>query len=151
MTTGHTTRIAPVVKRVVVPVPPERAFHVFTVDIDEWWPLATHSVGLDLARHLTFELSLGGRITEHGDDGPISEWGTITEWDPPHVVAFTWHPGWPPDQATSVAVRFTAVAGGTEVELTHSDWHRRPDGAEARGRYDSGWPYTLEQFAAAAA
>jgi len=47
-------------------------------------------------------------------------------------------------------VRFSAVAGGTEVELVHTGWDRRPDGPEARAGYEGGWEYVLGFFAAAA-
>ena len=47
-------------------------------------------------------------------------------------------------------MRFSAVAGGTEVELVHTGWDRRPDGPEARASYEGGWEYVLGFFAAAA-
>ncbi len=37
--------LAPIVVDLVVPCPPDRAFHYFTHDIGRWWPLATHSLG----------------------------------------------------------------------------------------------------------
>ena len=37
--------IPSIVKEVVVPCAPERAFDLFTARIHSWWPMATHSVG----------------------------------------------------------------------------------------------------------
>jgi uncharacterized protein YndB with AHSA1/START domain len=138
--------LEPLVKTVVVPTTPERAFEAFTAEMAAWWPLATHSVGEDKAADVRLEGAVGGRIVEYDADGPIGYWGTVSDWDPPQTVSFTWHPGSDPKQAGHVTVTFRAVAGGTEVELTHTGWERRPDGAEARQGYDTGWTYVLDFY-----
>ncbi len=138
--------LAAIVKSVVVPVSAERAFEAFTVEMGRWWPLVTHSVGEEKATDVRLEGAVGGRIVEYDADGPIGYWGTISDWDPPKSVSFTWHPGADPKQAGHVTVRFTEVAGGTEVELTHSGWERRPDGAQARKGYLVGWPLVLDFY-----
>ncbi len=135
--------LAPLVKKVVVPVGAERAFEVFTAEMSAWWPLLSHSVGEDKARAVRLEGSVGGRIVEYGDDGEIASWGTVSDWDPPKSVSFTWHPGTDPQQAGHVTVTFTPVGDDTEVELVHSGWERRPDGVRARTGYDTGWDYVL--------
>lgn len=142
--------LAPLVKKVVVPVGPERAFEVFTAEMSQWWPLLTHSVAQDKAREVRLEGAVGGRIVEYGDDGEICSWGTVSDWDPPKSVSFTWHPGTDPQEAGHVTVTFTAVADGTEVVLTHTGWERRPDGVRARANYDTGWDYVLDKYAAGA-
>lgn len=142
--------LAPLVKKVVVPVRPERAFEVFTAEIAAWWPLATHSVAQEKARDLRFEGAVGGRIVEYDADGEVGSWGTVSDWDPPKSVSFTWHPGTDPQQAGHVTVMFTAVDGGTEVELVHTGWERRPDGARARTGYNTGWDYVLGMYVAGA-
>jgi uncharacterized protein YndB with AHSA1/START domain len=151
MTLHEATSLEPLVKKVTVPATPERAFQLFTAEISAWWPLPTHSIGATSARSLTFGAGVGGQIVEYGDDGPLGVWGTVSVWDPPHEVAFSWHPGHEPGIVTQVSVRFTAVAEGTEVALTHTDWHRRPDGAAARAEYDTGWTYVLARYATSAA
>jgi len=138
--------LAPLVKRVVVPVGVERAFEVFTAEMSAWWPLPSHSVGEDTAREVRFEGAVGGRIVEYGDDGELASWGTVSDWDPPKSVSFTWHPGSDPQQAGHVTVTFTPVVGGAEVALVHSGWERRPDGARARTGYDTGWDYVLGHY-----
>ena len=61
----------------------------------------------------------GAAITETLADGTTSVWGTITQWEPPYRVAFTWHAG-------------TAEAEATRVEVTG---------------YDSGWEPVIGRFA----
>jgi uncharacterized protein YndB with AHSA1/START domain len=137
----------PIRKTVTVPVTPPRAFELFTARIGEWWPLATHSVGDGQATSVVFGAGIGGAITESLADGSTSVWGTITGWDPPHGVAFTWHAGTPVTQATSVEVTFTpGEQGSTVVELVHSGWDNRPDGAGARAGYDTGWNPVLGHY-----
>jgi uncharacterized protein YndB with AHSA1/START domain len=147
---GKLTSIEPVRKSVTVPADPVRAFEIFTAHIQDWWPLDTHSVGLGQAVGLAFGEGAGATITETLADGSTTAWGTITGWDPPHRVAFTWHPGQPEAEATSVEVTFAQNgAGSTVVRLAHSGWERRPDGPAAREGYDSGWEPVVGRFAAA--
>jgi uncharacterized protein YndB with AHSA1/START domain len=110
------------VTTVLVQLPPERAFELFTAGMATWWPLATHSVGKLTATDVRLEGAVGGRIVEYGVQGPTGYWGTVSDWDPPLSLSFTWHPGSDPKRAGHVTVRFRPVEAGTEVELTHSPW-----------------------------
>ena len=138
--------ISPLVKTVVVPVGVERAFEAFTAETSAWWPLFSHSVGEAAASEVRMEGAVGGRIVEYGADGELATWGTVSDWDPPTSVGFSWHPGGDPDEAGQVTVTFTATGDGTEVQLVHSGWERRGDGARARLSYDTGWDYVLGKF-----
>lgn len=167
--------LEPLVKTVVVPTAPERAFRLFTEEFGKWWPLATHSVRGEEATDVRLEGAVGGQIVEYDAGGPVGSWGTVSDWDPPHTVSFTWHPGSDPKQAGHVTVRFTATgdgagasgsggsetgsgadgrqsggvsgsSGSTLVELTHTGWERRPDGAQVRENYDTGWDFVLRHF-----
>lgn len=148
--TDSAMTIAPVVKQATVPLSVEEAFAAFTDEIAAWWPLATHSVALDDAIGLTMAPHVGGQIVETAADGSTSVWGTLTAWEPPARVAFTWHPGWPADEATHVEVVFEDEAGHTVVTLTHTGWENRPDGARARENYNPGWDFVLGKYAGAA-
>jgi uncharacterized protein YndB with AHSA1/START domain len=149
---GNLTSVEPVRKSVAVPAAPQRAFELFTAHIKEWWPLGTHSVGIEHAVGVAFGGGVGATIIETLTDGTTSVWGTITQWEPPHRVAFTWHPGTPEAEATRVEVTFTQDGpGSTVVHLVHSGWERRPDGASARESYDSGWEPVITRFAETAA
>lgn len=135
-------------KSVHVPQPPEAAFRLFTDEMGRWWPLATHSVGLDTATSVVVEGHVGGRIVEAYGGGRTAVWGTVLEWDPPRLLRATWHPGSPAEESTEIEVRFTPVDGGTVVELVHTGWDNRPDGRAMRENYDSGWDHVFGLFAA---
>jgi uncharacterized protein YndB with AHSA1/START domain len=145
---GNLTSVEPIRKSVTVPAAPQRAFELFTAHIQEWWPLKTHSVGLQHAAGVAFGEGVGGTIVETLEDGTTSVWGTVTHWEPPHRVAFTWHAGTPEAAATRVEVTFTENGpGSTVVRLVHSGWERRADGASAREGYESGWEPVIGCFA----
>ena len=149
---GELISLEPVRKAVTVPATPEQAFGLFTAHIQDWWPLNTHSVGLEQAVRVAFGAGVGEVIIETLADGATSVWGTVTDWEPPHRVAFTWHAGTPPGEATRVEVTFTAAEpGNTVVRVVHSGWEHRPDGASAREGYDSGWDPVISRFADRAA
>ncbi len=135
--------VQPLVKTVTVGTGLAPTFELFTERIGEWWPLATHSVGGRDAVAVRIGREVGASVVETTADGREHVWGTVTHWEPPVVVAFTWHPGRQAAQATRVAVRFREVADGTEVELTHDGWQGRADGQAARHGYDSGWELVL--------
>ena len=140
----------PIRKSVTVKAPPERAFRRFTAEMAAWWPLASHSVGQRDAETVVMEGCEGGRIVERIRGGRECVWGTITAWEPPHRVAFTWHPGDDPARAQDVEVRFTAEAGGaaTRVELEHSGFERLGALAKRAHRgYPIGWSYVLGRYA----
>jgi uncharacterized protein YndB with AHSA1/START domain len=70
-------------------------------------------------------------------------------WDPPHRLAFTWHPGRPHGPLTEVDVTFQPDDDGTQVLLRHSGWERLGDAAgSARESYDSvgGWTMVVDSF-----
>ena len=107
---------------------------------------------LEDAVGVAFGEGTGGPIIETLADASTSVWGTITEWEPPHRVAFTWHPSRAEAQATLVEVTFTRDSPGhTVVRLVHWGWERRPDGPSAREGYDSGWDPVIGRFAETAA
>jgi uncharacterized protein YndB with AHSA1/START domain len=144
-----TATTAPLVKTVTVPVPPERTFAVFVDELGAWWPLGAFSVGGETST-AAFTRDADGRATrlvETLADGTVTDWGRVTRWDPPHAVAFTWHPGERADAATDVEVTFAPAGEGTDVVLTHSGWSARSDGGGARERYEGGWDLVLAPFA----
>jgi uncharacterized protein YndB with AHSA1/START domain len=149
---SNVTSVEPVRKSVTVPAAPRRAFELFTAHMHQWWPLPTHSVGAEHAVGIVFGAGAGAAIVETMADGTTAVWGTVTRWEPPHRVAFTWHPGAAEAEATRVEVTFTQSGpASTVVRLVHSGWERRPDSASARANYDSGWEPVLGCFEQAAA
>ena len=145
------TGLAPLVKTTTVPQDPPNAFRLFTEHMGEWWPLVTHSVGERDAISVVIGSAVGAQIIETMRSGDTTSWGTITAWEPPNRVAFSWHPGTPEHEATFVEVTFAVAGDGTEVTLTHTGWDNRPDGAAARANYNPGWDFVLGHYTGLAA
>lgn len=144
------TTIPPVEKSIVVPWDPEAAFERFTARIHEWWPLRTHAVEPDRARSCAIEPREGGRIYETLDDGSERPWGTVTVWEPPRRLAFTWHPGRDASTRQEVAIAFLPEEDGTRLELVHTGWERlRERAEETRRQYSPGWDHVLGLYAGA--
>lgn len=138
------TSVPPVRREVLVRGGPEDAFTRFTDDIGRWWPLASHSAS-GVGGTVAFT---GGLLVETGPDGVESVWGEVLDWEPPHRLRLTWHPGQPDGPVTEVEVRFEVAGEGTRVVLVHRGWEALPDPEAARESYDSGWPTVLAAFAA---
>lgn len=142
--------IEPVRKTVTVPAAPAAAFRRFTAELGTWWPLATHSVAGAESESVEMGEGEGGRLVERGA-GREYVWGTVTTWDPPRRVAFTWHPDRDPSSAQEVEVTFEPTDGGTLVKLEHRGWEVLGEEAAAkRADYDQGWDPVLERYARAA-
>jgi len=138
--TPNTDVIPPLHFSILVGQPPASAFQLFTEGMGQWWPLASHSVGMDAAVRCIFEGRLEGEIYEEDADGRKHPWGTVQVWDPPRRVVFTWHPGHDEDTAQEVEVRFISSGDGTRVELEHRGWERLgSEAADTRERYAGGW------------
>lgn len=147
-----TTTIDEVRKRRIVALPLDQAFDLFTTKLATWWPLATHSIAEDDAVDVRFEGRVGGRVVEIARDGTECSWADVLAWDPPHRVALAWHPNPEPVAATIVDVRFTAVDGGTQLDLEHRSFEELgdDDGPAARAGYDEGWDPVLDDFVSTA-
>jgi len=145
----------PIRRSVTVKASPERAFDVFTRQMQTWWPLETHSIraGRDdrPPEELHLELREGGRFYEKTGEEE-HRWGSVLVCDPPHRIVFEWQVN-PARPATEVEVTFEPVEGGTRVELTHRGWEAMGEQAmEVRSSYDSaqGWTAVLGRYAGAA-
>lgn len=145
--TMQATETAPIHKTLLVPLPVEKAFALFTAGLDSWWPYETHSIGGEKVETAVLEERVGGRWYERHSDGEEHEWGTVTAWDPPSRFAVDWQVS-PNVLGSEVEVRFTPEGDETRVELEHRGWEQC--GPEARENYAGGWDYVLGKFAAAA-
>lgn len=117
---------------------PERAFDVFTREVDLWWratPLfrfSSRSPGV-LAFEPPIGPNSGGRFTESFDDGTQFEIGRILEWSPGARLAFTWRQAsFAEGQETEVDVRFDAIGDETRVTVEHRGWDSVPQDHVAR-------------------
>ena len=137
----------PIRREVLVDAGPQAAFEIFTAGLGRWWPLAAGK-GVYCDGTVAFA---GGQIVERAADGREVVWGTVTRWEPPAAVGFTWHPGYAAERASQVEVTFTAAGPQTLVRVTHSGWESFDDPAAMRAEYDKGWPGVLGAYAEHAA
>jgi uncharacterized protein YndB with AHSA1/START domain len=146
----------PVRKSMHVRASAERAFRVFTLEMDSWWP-KTHHIGNSPMKGIVMEGRKGGAIYTEQEDGTPCPWGTVLAWEPPHRFVMAWQvsPEWKyePDLAkcSEVEIRFTPVDNGTTlVELEHRDLQRH-GGAWVKMREmvnaEGGWGGLLAAFA----
>jgi uncharacterized protein YndB with AHSA1/START domain len=143
----------PIRVAVTVAVAPDRAWEVFTSELDRWWPGRTHSIAAGEGAapdRIVLEPGEGGEIYEiHG--GSRRHWARIHTWEPPHRLGYTWRVN-PEKPATEVAVTFTPVDAGTEVAVVHSGWEAYGDqAAEWRSSYAApdGWIAVTAAYLAA--
>jgi uncharacterized protein YndB with AHSA1/START domain/uncharacterized protein YciI len=138
--------VPPIRREVLVDADPALAFEVFTARIGRWWPLEDKSVyGAGASVAFT-----DGQLIERSAGGDTSLWGTVTRWEPPVAVAFTWHPGRGPESASNVEVTFAPADGQTLVTMIHTGWEAFADPAAARAMYDQGWPVVMDRYREAA-
>jgi uncharacterized protein YndB with AHSA1/START domain len=150
-----TVSIAPVRKSVVVKATPQRAFDVFTLHVDRWWPKAK-GIGETPIKQSTIEPFVGGRWYTIFEDGREAVIGHVRVWQPGKQFVVSWeiNSTWKPETrvalASEVDVRFVPEAdGSTRVELEHRDFERMgaAEGETMRAGVDGGWPGMLDLFA----
>ena len=141
--------LSPIVKTIDVRRTSADAFRLFTEEIGNWWPLATHSraqsaKGQEAVR-ATIEPRVGGRIYETLATGEELEWGEVLAYEPGALFRMAWHLGRP--QATEVTVRFEARGDSScRVTLTHAKWEKLGEtAAEMRQGYSGGWVEVFEE------
>jgi len=146
----------PVLKSITVRADPDRAFRIFTREVDSWWP-RTHHIGKSPMKRIEIEARDGGRCYTEQEDGTECDWGTVLVWDPPRRFVMAWQIthewGFEPDLDRSSEVEVTFVptsSGGTRVDLVHRFFSRHGVGADPmRAAVDApnGWPGLLNLFA----
>ena len=146
--TMQATETAPIHKTVLVPLPVEKAFTLFTDGMDTWWPFASHSIGGEKVETAIVEPVEGGRWYERLADGTEHDWGTVTAWDPPTRFAVDWSVS-ENVVGTELELTFTPEGDNTRVELEHRRWEGCAPGS--RANYSEGWDFVLGRFVGAAA
>ena len=148
-------RAATVRQEIAVEAPVDRAFRVFTEQMDKIKPREHNMLGVDIAETV-FEPRAGGRIYDRGTDGSECEWASVIAFEPPDRLVFSWNvsPRWQvetdPARRSEVEVRFIAEGPDrTRVELEHRHLDRHGDGWE--GLRDGvaapdGWPLYLQRY-----
>jgi uncharacterized protein YndB with AHSA1/START domain len=140
----------PIRRSITVSCPPEHAFEVFTEQMASWWPTDRYSLAAETdatVADVVLEPRDGGRMYEIQLDGTEASWGQVLTWRPPSRLVLAWKPNTTPAPPTEVELTFTAVDGGTRVELEHRGWERLgADAAKARAGYASGWPLVFDEL-----
>lgn len=154
MSTSQDTAVR---RSVTVPLPPDRAFALFTSRIGEFWP-TSHSIGTAQQADVVVEPRAGGRWFERGTDGSECDWGRVAEWDPPGRLVLLWQitADWrhDPDFTTEVELTFTATGpASSRLDLVHRNLDRYGHRTQAmRDAFESpgGWDGILGAWAAMA-
>jgi uncharacterized protein YndB with AHSA1/START domain len=141
---------------ITVDAPIERAFHVFTQEMESWWPPDHHIIDAPLAQ-MVCEPRVGGDIYDVGTDGSRCRWARVLEYEPPTRFAFSWDINleWKietdHERTSEVAIAFTPEGENrTRVDLEHRGLERHGEGWEQmRDAVGSpgGWGRGLGRFA----
>lgn len=125
-----------VAQSVIVEASAERAFDVFTAELEAWWPPEHHLLSSELVETVV-EPHEGGAMYDVGADGSTCRWGTVIAYEPPSRFVFQWNVSlqWQveldPAKTSEVEVRFVEEGPSTtRVELVHRHLDRHGDGWE---------------------
>lgn len=150
------SEIEPVRKSIRVKASPEKAFRIFTQEMDTWWP-RTHHIGNSPMKRVVVEGKPGGRIYTEQEDGTVCPWASVRTWAPPNLFVMVWQvsPEWQYEpnieRCSEVEVRFTPVDDGTTlVELEHRGIQRHAGACAAMREQvnaEGGWGSLLGMFA----
>jgi uncharacterized protein YndB with AHSA1/START domain len=150
-----TTESTSVRVEVVVDVPVEHAFRVFTGEFDRIKPREHNMLAVEVAETV-FDPYVGGHVYDRGVDGSECRWARVLAFEPPHRVLFSWDisPSFQIEndlsRTSEVEVRFTALSPEqTRVELEHRHLDRHGagwEGARAGVAADDGWPLYVSRF-----
>src|SRR5262245_40757336 len=141
--------------QIVVDVPIEHAFAVFTHDAS-WKPPEHNLLEVEIAESV-FEAHEGGYVYDRGLDGSECRWARVLAYQPPRRIVLSWlvTRQWRVDSAVTrtseVEVQFIAeTRRRTRVELEHRHLDRHGEGWEALRdavAAPDGWPLHLRRLA----
>ena len=153
-----TTEQTAVTHEIVVEVPVERAFRVFTEQFDQIKPREHNLLSVPIAETV-FETHIGGAVYDRGEDGSECRWARVLAFEPPTRFVISWDisPQWQIetdlDRTSEVEVRFVAEGPErTRVELEHRHLDRHGPGWESERDQTNGaggWPLYLQRYAEA--
>jgi uncharacterized protein YndB with AHSA1/START domain len=149
-----TTFITPdqdsIVCEIDIAAPAERVFQALTRDADlKLWftgpecPVKFWEMDARLGGRYSYATQKGSIVINNVSDFECH--GEIVEYDPPHVLAYTWFGNWHEDTTRRTVVRWelTPKSGGTHVKVTHSGLANLP---VSRKDYAGGWPGVVEML-----
>lgn len=140
-------------RQIIVDVPQDHAFEVFTNRFDDIKPREFNLMPVDI-EETVFEPRVGGHIYDRGVDGGVCRWARVLEFEPPQRFVISWDitARWQletnPDQTSEVEIRFVPIGDTqTRVELEHRHLDRHGEGwQDYRAGIAGGWPAFLQNF-----
>jgi uncharacterized protein YndB with AHSA1/START domain len=149
------TEVTSVRHEIVVEAPAERAFRVFTEQLDQIKPREHNLLAAEIETTV-LEPRAGGRIYDRAVDGTECEWATVLAFEPPSRFVFSWNIAvdWriepDPERRSEVEVSFAPEGPErTRVALEHrhlerhgEGWQSMRDGANG----ENGWPVYLRRY-----
>lgn len=139
---------------IIVDVPLDHAFTVFTEQFDQIKPREHNLLPVPIERTV-LEPRAGGTIHDIGTDGSICTWARVLAYEPPDRLVFSWDidPRWQiepdPARTSEVEVRFIAeTPDRTQVVLEHRNLDRHGEGWQNFTSLDrgNGWPLYLARY-----
>lgn len=139
-----------VVSEIQVSAPPERVFKAISDagELKRWFtspecPVKFWKMDARVGGHYSYATEKGSIVVNGIREFECQ--GEILEYDPPHLLVYTWIGNWhdQPGARTIVRWELIANANGTQVRVTHSGLSSLP---VARKDYTGGWPGVVEQL-----
>lgn len=128
-------------KSVLLPLPIEQAFALFTDEISAWWPANRRHLDDPQSELLLLE---SGRFFERASDGTELDLGRVRLWERPHRIVLDFFMGTDAAHPTEVEITFVAEGDATRVSLTHRP---QPGSAELWDKrspaFDRSWDAVL--------
>ena len=140
----------PIRKELILQVPQEMAFNVFTREIDLWWP-KTHHIGSSPMKEAVLEPKPAGRWYSIHEDGSEANVGKVLAWDPFNRVVLAWQINgnfkYDPELISEVEVCFIPEGPKTtRVTLEHRDLDKLMGGEKVIQDMDKGWGYIMNLY-----
>ena len=130
-----------IIKSVVLPCDPARAFALFTEQAGLWWPADRRHTKDATSRIL---MQADGRFYERAGDGSEVELGVVRLFEPANRLLLDWYPGSGPANPTQVSIAFEAIDNGTRVTIRHGPGAAGPDTFERNApAYARSWDLVL--------
>lgn len=133
-----------IVKSVLLPLPPNTAFHLFTQRIGEWWPPDRRHTR---DPHSEIFLLESGRFYERTKEGREVDLGCVRDWRFAERILLDFFIATGPERPTEVEIVFSAQGDGTRVVVTHRP---KPSSealwTEFAPRYAQSWDAVLAAF-----
>lgn len=137
--------LEPIIHVLALRCSPAAAFDAYA-RIGDWWH-PDYTANATTLMRVVIEPRVGGRVFERHRDGHAVEWGRVTMWARPRLLAYTTHLAQPPQTPSEILVMFEAAANGCTVRFEHGGWTAA--NVEQRAKFRD-WPLLLRRFAALA-